>query len=181
VRSVNSDQAGFSAIELVFVIVLISALSIAAIWSHHTTKSTAKTTSAAAQYLQIKELEIRLPLTSGIKDLVYAYNPTTNSLYFSTTSIDDQDPSCTPSATNTGAFGVVSVSSTAITTTVPAGSSTSVNPDGTLYAIANGYYLYLKGSSNDCLYVSSPPAAAQALYTKQLPLFQSALKAASGD
>lgn len=146
------------------------------------TQSTATSTpaqSSTADTLTISQLGLQLPLSSGIHDLVYSLQPgsTSDTLYFSTRSLDTASPSCTPSATTFGAFGAVTVSATA----EPASKVGSGNGQvGTLYAQANGYYLYWLHAQAPCVSPASngsPNQSALTLLNTQLPLFQAALKA----
>ncbi len=126
--------------------------------------------NSKGSYLTINELGIKLPLTAGISDLVYVFNSSKNQLYFSTKSLDSVSSACTISTPNTGAFGVVTDSKSALPASEVNTSSTGV---GTLYAQANGYYLYWKAAARSCA-----PGTVSGLLNIQLPLFQTALKAA---
>lgn len=196
----KNEQKGFTVVELLVVIAVLVVVGFVGyfIGTHHGSTKTSTLTSASTQsptsssssppsqstpthtqtqtssnqYLTVSQLGIRLPLSSGIQDLVYSLQPGSSSdtLYFSTKSLDAASPSCTPSATSTGAFGAVTVSSTPL----------SSAQYGSLYANANGYYIYWLHAQAPCVQPAAngtPNQSALTMLNAQLPLFQAALKA----
>jgi Tfp pilus assembly protein PilV len=207
----SKNQKGFTLLEATLIVLTLAVICFGGYYVWHSqhnvkssksatlpsstatssTKTTASTkTSITKQvvsqhYLTITQLGIKLPLSTGISDLIYTYTTSGGPiLFFSTTSLDDISPSCTitPSVYSPMPFGRVSAS----TTPYPA---SEVGPYdgqvGTLYSHVNGYYLYWQGAQSNCQATQAnngQPGQNELnmLYT-QLSLFKVALKNAVAD
>lgn len=106
---------------------------------------TPPTITPTTSFLVIKELGIKLPLTSEIKDLVYAYKPATYVtsptpiyLQFSTKSISSitnaPNETCNTDLRPLGTYAVYNVRQT--------NEGSADNQAGTPETIVNGYYIY---------------------------------------
>ncbi len=117
-RPTKRDQAGFSIIEVLLVVLVVSALAVICfvVYQRHkpssamnsaVTSQTQTTTQPTTQYLTIKEWGIKLPLSDSIKDAYYVAgvgsvgtDRVTNQVYLGLTSLNSNG--CTAAGSNHG-------------------------------------------------------------------------------
>src|SRR6266699_968134 len=118
-RQPRPKQSGFSAIEVLFVVLVVVALAVIGfvVYQRHksiSTKSTATTNAAqtttrpaqtATQYLTIKEWGVRLKLNSDTASLYYYIKPNLPDVaYLSLKTISDIAPKCAADKISLGAI-----------------------------------------------------------------------------
>lgn len=117
------------------------------------------------QYLTIHELDIRMPLTPALHDLVYTYTAATAtapaSLHFSTASVSAMPGGslCTPAHDPLGSYTVY--------TSAQSNVGATDSQVGTLLVSANGYYIYYHHVQYAC---GDTPAAETAVANLIEPL-----------
>lgn len=194
-----SDQSGFSALDIILVVLLVCAIGTAGFFAYKS-EGSSKTASAkmattiamttptpspanvpratppsssspGQTYLTVSQLGVKIPLKTGLNDLEYAYTTQGDQpyLYFSSASLVDADPGCAISISNT-----ISPLGLVVILKSPASNPDSSDfEDGTLMASnVNGYYLYYRGPQDGC----STLTAAQSLQNSQLTVLQAELK-----
>src|SRR6266702_910027 len=170
-KKFRGDTSGFGMIELLVLFVGIGIIGFVGwyVWQARANASSSYNASAdlnvvaaaprpggtpasATPYLIIKELGIRIPLTTDIKDLVYSYDKThdgektaINYLHFSTTSISAIPNSGTTCELTHDPLGTYTVYMSR-----QKNEGTADSQAGTLEATVNGYYLYYKHVQYGC-------------------------------
>lgn len=139
-------------------------------------KITSPPASSSTDFLVIKELGIKLPLTSSIKDLIYTYKSITTGavtspgyIHFSTNSIKN-----IPNNTYTCSADRDPLGGYTFYTTRQSNEGVGDNQAGTLEVTVNGYYIYYHHTQYACGDTSQDQAKVAALITPVLTAVQQA-------
>lgn len=185
----QDKTSGFSILETLLVLVIAGILGFTGwfVWNakqntdqiFNAAAKTAATTATPGKkqtYLFIKDLGIKLPLTSTIKDLTYTYDAkaggsttSLNYLHFSTTSISSIPNSGSTCSADKDPLGTYTVYASR-----QANDGGNDNQVGTLESAANGHYIYYHHVQYACGDTSQHRAEVSALISPLLVAVQQA-------
>ncbi len=174
------DQKGFTAFDIVIIIVALVAIGAAGYFAYQarsttnsdysvvvpktkTTKATTTTPTPSPspsqqQWLTVTELGIKIPLTTQLAGATYAYNTSNSTASLSTNAMTSADQGC--SAGGGAAPGGTIGESVALTAT----GNTHASPDNTLSFKVNGKFVYINNPQATCSENAAVQTQAQQLW-----------------